>query len=135
MANIKTVKGIKYQVIIINYASGNQQPFIYLFCKGTNRLLYSLLEYIQFRVLEGGLAAATVLVSFGVLIGKINPLQLLVMGFIETILFVINCYIGYTVLGAVDIGKWGKRHNYFQKIYQSLDLRKFISYLDIMNGN
>ena len=57
------------------------------------------------RVLEGGLAAATVLVSFGVLIGKISPLQLLIMGLIETILFVANAHFGYSILGTVDVGK------------------------------
>ena len=57
------------------------------------------------RVLEGGLAAATVLVSFGVVIGKVNPLQLLVMGLIETVLFVGNCHLGYGILGVVDVGR------------------------------
>ena len=55
-------------------------------------------------MLEGGLCAATVLVTFGVLIGKVNPLQLLVLGLIETVLFVINCHVGYSVLGAIDAG-------------------------------
>ena len=58
-------------------------------------------------VLEGGLAAASTLISFGVVIGKLNPLQLLVMGIIETILFVINMWIGFSLLGAIDIGKGG----------------------------
>ena len=57
------------------------------------------------RVLEGGLCAATVLVSFGVLIGKINPLQLLILGLIETVLFVANCHVGYSMFGAVDVGR------------------------------
>ena len=56
-------------------------------------------------VLEGGLAAASVLISFGVVIGKLNPFQLLVMGIIETVLFVINMHIGYVIFGAVDVGK------------------------------
>ena len=56
-------------------------------------------------MLEGGLAAATVLVSYGVLIGKINPLQLLIMGLVETVLFVANAHFGYIVLGTVDVGK------------------------------
>ena len=56
------------------------------------------------RVLEGGLCAATVLVTFGVLLGKVNPFQLLVLGLVETVLFAINCHIGYSVLGAVDAG-------------------------------
>ena len=34
-----------------------------------------------------------------------NPLQLLVMGLVETVVFVINCHIGYSLLGAVDVGK------------------------------
>ena len=55
-------------------------------------------------MLEGGLCAATVLVTFGVLIGKINPLQLLLLGLIETVLFVANCHVGYSMFGAVDVG-------------------------------
>ena len=85
-----------------------------------------------FRVLEGGLCAATVLVSFGVLIGKINPLQvisifwilresvfldilktklfqLLLLGLIETVLFVGNCHVGYSLFGAVDVGMVGTK--------------------------
>ena len=55
-------------------------------------------------VLEGGLAAASTLISFGVVIGKLNPLQLLVMGIVESVLFVINMWIGFSLLGAIDIG-------------------------------
>ncbi len=55
-------------------------------------------------LLDGGFAAATVLVSFGVVIGKTTPMQLLGMAIIEVPLFVANNYIGYTLLGAVDIG-------------------------------
>ena len=57
-------------------------------------------------MLEGGLAAATVLVTFGVLIGKVNPLQLLIIGLIETCLFVGNCHLGYSVLGTIDVGRY-----------------------------
>ena len=55
-------------------------------------------------MLEGGLAAASVLISFGVVIGKLNPFQLLVMAIFETILFVINMHIGYVLFGAIDVG-------------------------------
>ena len=55
-------------------------------------------------MLEGGLCAATVLVSFGVLLGKVNPLQLLVLGLVETVLFTINCHVGYSMMGVVDAG-------------------------------
>ena len=58
------------------------------------------------RILEGGLCAAAVLISFGAVLGKLNTFQLLVMSLIETILFVLNSYIGYTVLGVIDVGKY-----------------------------
>jgi ammonium transporter Rh len=49
-------------------------------------------------------AAATVLISFGVVIGKTSPLQLIVMALIEIVLFVINEVIGRKMLGAIDAG-------------------------------
>ena len=51
------------------------------------------------------LAAASVLISFGVVIGKLNPLQLLVMAIFETIIFTINMHIGYVMFGAIDVGE------------------------------
>ena len=58
-----------------------------------------------YRVLDGGLTAAAVLISLGAVLGKLNPLQVLVMSLVETGAFVLNAYIGYKVLGAVDVGE------------------------------
>ncbi|XP_071547962.1 ammonium transporter Rh type B-like [Panulirus ornatus] len=48
--------------------------------------------------------AATVLISFGVLLGKTTPTQLIIMTIIEVPLFVVNEIIGRTYFGAVDMG-------------------------------
>jgi len=55
-------------------------------------------------IMEGGVVAAAVLITFGVLLGKVNPLQMLIIGILETICVVLNMYLGYTVMGANDIG-------------------------------
>lgn len=47
-------------------------------------------------ILEGGLCAAAVLISFGAVLGKMTPLQLLVMALLETPVFVLNSYVGKT---------------------------------------
>ncbi len=49
-------------------------------------------------------ASAAVLISFGVVIGKTTPLQLIVMVMIEIVLFVVNEIIGRQVFGAIDAG-------------------------------
>jgi len=49
-------------------------------------------------------ASAAVLISFGVVIGKTSPLQLIVMALIEIVLFVVNEVIGRKYLGAIDAG-------------------------------
>ena len=36
--------------------------------------------------------------------GKYNPFQLLVLALVESALFVVNSYIGYSLLGVLDIG-------------------------------
>ncbi|XP_071806133.1 ammonium transporter Rh type B-A-like isoform X1 [Asterias amurensis] len=48
--------------------------------------------------------SAIVLISFGAVLGKTSPTQLLIMAFFEVILAVVNEYIGLTIFGAVDVG-------------------------------
>ena len=55
-------------------------------------------------IVEGGVFAAAVLISFGVVIGKVNPLELLVMGLLETVFVILNSHVGYHIIGAKDVG-------------------------------
>ncbi|KAM7314082.1 ammonium transporter Rh type A [Ixodes scapularis] len=48
--------------------------------------------------------AAVVLISFGAVLGKTSPLQLLVMAIIEVVIFACNEHLGIEKLFAVDIG-------------------------------
>ena len=50
-------------------------------------------------MLASDFAAASVLISFGVVIGKTSPLQLIVMGLIEIVIFVANEVIGRSHFG------------------------------------
>ena len=52
-------------------------------------------------MLYSDFAAATVLISFGVVIGKTSPLQLIVMSLIEIVLFEVNEIIGRKYLGVI----------------------------------
>ncbi len=49
-------------------------------------------------------AAASVLISFGVVLGTTSPLQLIAMTLVEIVLFVVNEIIGREFFGAVDAG-------------------------------
>ena len=49
-------------------------------------------------------ASATALISFGVLIGKASPLQLLVMTIVEIAIFEVNIWLGEGIIGASDAG-------------------------------
>ena len=60
--------------------------------------------FYHFSALEGGFAAATVLITFGAILGKTNPLQLFFIGIVETTIFCVNSYIGYGLLNTVDGG-------------------------------
>lgn len=57
------------------------------------------------EMLTGDFAAATVLISFGAVLGKTSPLQLLVMALIEVVLSQINEWIGLDKLKAEDVGE------------------------------
>ena len=45
------------------------------------------------------------MISLGGVLGKLNPFQVLCMAIIEAAMFVLNSYIGYTVLNVIDVGK------------------------------
>ena len=57
------------------------------------------------RVVEGGLAAAAVLITLGAVLGKLNPFQILMLSLLETPVFALNLHLGYSILGCVDVGK------------------------------
>ena len=52
-----------------------------------------------FRVLEADFAVATVLISFGAILGKASALQLILMALVEVVFYNINIYIGIETLG------------------------------------
>ena len=41
----------------------------------------------------------------GAVLGKLNPFQVLLLSLIEAPLFVLINYLGYTILGVVDVGE------------------------------
>lgn len=55
-------------------------------------------------MIEGMFTAATILISFGAVIGRLSALQLVFMAFVETFFYSLNLFIGNMVLGAVDAG-------------------------------
>ena len=63
-----------------------------------------LLKYLNnmvfyFRLLTADFASAAVLISFGVVLGKASPFQLIIMALIEIVLFVANEVLGRAVFG------------------------------------
>ena len=74
-------------------------------------------DTLTFRILEAGLTSAAVLISFGAVLGKLNPFQTLILAMIESTVFIANAYLGYKVLGVIDVGKdQTSMTNPFQKI-------------------
>jgi ammonium transporter Rh len=55
-------------------------------------------------MLNGLFCSGACLISFGAFIGKISPLQLLVLIIVEPFFYWLNFFIGYIKLEAVDIG-------------------------------
>ena len=53
-------------------------------------------------MLGADFCAATVLISFGVLLGKTSPLQVIVMALIEIVLFIGNEIIGRKYFGVYN---------------------------------
>ena len=50
-------------------------------------------------MLTADFAAAAVLITFGALLGKTSPLQMIVVAFLEIIVFTLNEHVGVKYLG------------------------------------
>ncbi len=57
------------------------------------------------RIIVADFVAAAILISFGAVLGKTNPTQLIVMAFIEVLLQSANEFLGLRRLCAYDIGE------------------------------
>merc|ERR1712087_915495 len=57
-----------------------------------------------YKLIDGDIATAAVLISFGAMLGRTNPAQLLVMCFFELIFWSFNFYICVEYLSIVDVG-------------------------------
>ncbi len=51
-----------------------------------------------FSLLTADFAAAAVLITFGALLGKTSPLQMIAISFIEIVIFTANEYIGVNII-------------------------------------
>eukprot|EP01120_Amphizonella_sp_Union-15-10_P016293 TRINITY_DN8546_c0_g1_i1.p1 TRINITY_DN8546_c0_g1~~TRINITY_DN8546_c0_g1_i1.p1 ORF type:complete len:486 (-),score=52.93 TRINITY_DN8546_c0_g1_i1:81-1538(-) len=57
-----------------------------------------------FHVLNGLFCAATLMISYGAILGRVTPLQMIIMGIIEPVFYWLNIFIGSLTLKALDIG-------------------------------
>ena len=72
------------------------------------------------------MTSAACLISFGALLGKLNPFQTLIMALIESTIFVANAYLGYKVLGTLDIGTNCSKSSFFVKKFNFDCPRKIV---------
>jgi len=57
-----------------------------------------------YELLNGLFCAAAVMISYGAILGKVTPTQMLILGFLEPIFYWVNVYVTIIVLGVLDIG-------------------------------
>jgi len=65
---------------------------------------FHIIKIGMFDLISGHFAAATILISFGCLIGKISPVQMCLLGLLELLFYTFNFGITLKWLGVVDIG-------------------------------
>eukprot|EP00485_Elphidium_margaritaceum_P008393 CAMPEP_0202692502 /NCGR_PEP_ID=MMETSP1385-20130828/6863_1 /ASSEMBLY_ACC=CAM_ASM_000861 /TAXON_ID=933848 /ORGANISM="Elphidium margaritaceum" /LENGTH=484 /DNA_ID=CAMNT_0049348041 /DNA_START=66 /DNA_END=1520 /DNA_ORIENTATION=- len=63
-----------------------------------------VLHINTYKLVDGDIATAVVLISFGALLGRVNPAQLLVMCFFELFFWALNFHICVEMLHIVDVG-------------------------------
>ncbi len=86
------------------------------------------------RIIVADFVAAAILISFGAVIGKINPTQLIIMAFIEVLLQSVNEFIGIRRLCAFDVGESMFVHAFGKFSKQNIFLSEvFINFILLFN--
>ncbi|KAJ1528645.1 hypothetical protein ONE63_007040 [Megalurothrips usitatus] len=75
-----------------------------MLCQGFFRMTEGKILVSMVSLLNADVATAAVLISMGAVLGKTTPLQLVVMGLVEMVVFAANEYMSSHVLKAVDLG-------------------------------
>uniref|UniRef100_A0AAQ5XGQ7 Ammonium transporter Rh type A n=1 Tax=Amphiprion ocellaris TaxID=80972 RepID=A0AAQ5XGQ7_AMPOC len=75
-----------------------------LLMQGIWHLVDGKIKIDIFKIINADFSTATVLISFGAVLGKTSPVQLLIMTILEITIFSINEHLVATVLGANDVG-------------------------------
>ena len=65
-----------------------------IFSFSSNHKKDSYYDTLSFSMLFSDFASAAVLITFGVVLGKTTPLQLIILALIEIVLFTVNEIIG-----------------------------------------
>ncbi|XP_022107423.1 ammonium transporter Rh type B-like isoform X2 [Acanthaster planci] len=73
--------------------------FLELAVKGEDKIHVNIQS-----MLTADFTSAVVLISFGAVLGKTSPVQLIVMAFFEVVLALVNEHIGLEIFGTVDVG-------------------------------
>ena len=71
----------------------------------TDKSTHNYIIYVDINTLiNADYAICSALVSFGAVLGKVSPLQLVIMGLIEMVAYNVNCLFVYDFLKAADSG-------------------------------
>jgi ammonium transporter Rh len=100
---------LQWSTLVIGFFHLHERDEKYkqLFSNGTELEITekrSVIELSLPSLLTADFASAAVLISFGVVLGKASPFQLIIMALIEIVLFVANEVLGRAVFGAIDAG-------------------------------
>merc|ERR1719440_1999531 len=74
-----------------------------LFADG-NPGIFDNIKLDTVMLIEGDFAAAAVLITFGGLLGKVGPVQLIIVGLLEVVIYAINFNVVAGTIGTLDVG-------------------------------
>eukprot|EP01114_Cavostelium_apophysatum_P008484 TRINITY_DN2100_c0_g1_i3.p1 TRINITY_DN2100_c0_g1~~TRINITY_DN2100_c0_g1_i3.p1 ORF type:complete len:515 (+),score=113.67 TRINITY_DN2100_c0_g1_i3:165-1709(+) len=69
-----------------------------------DEVIFSTIPVGVLDMLDGLFCAGAVMISYGAILGKVTPSQMLILGFVEPIFYWLNLYVTLFLLKAIDVG-------------------------------